>query len=42
MVEEETRKKQLKEINEWNESSFMSDCLGCHWKELIKIIKGKK
>lgn len=30
----------LHNINNWNGSGFMSDCLGCHWKDLIKIIKG--
>jgi len=38
--EKEVRIDILNRINKWNESGYMSDCLGCHWDDLIKIIKG--
>lgn len=39
----EERARILKAIEKWNETGFMSDCLGeLNWKELIEIINDRK
>lgn len=39
-AERRERTRILKELEAWNESGagYMSDCLGCYWKELLNII----
>lgn len=38
----EEKERILEELEKWNQSGYMADCLGqLYWKELIKIIENK-